>query len=172
VSKTSRINSILKEADQYEQFLNGLTEEQFAQTPAPGVWSYSEVYSHIFQSNILSLVAIERCSHGTKPQTGKPTFAGRLILFFGVFPPINLKAPAQIAALTAKWSLEEARNSIARFKDKLTQVAPDARKANPSHTAKHPRLGMLNASQWFRFIEIHSRHHYKQLQRIQKMLPA
>lgn len=169
---TSRINAILRETENYEQFLTGLTEEQFSQTPAPGVWSYSEVYSHIFQSNILSLVSIERCSHATKPQTGKPTLAGRLILFVGAFPPIKLKAPAQIDALTAKWSLEEARNSIIRFKDKLSQIAPEARKANPAHTAKHPRLGMLNAAQWLRFIEIHSRHHYKQLLRIQKMLAA
>jgi len=42
--------------------------------------------------------------------------------------------------------------------------------ASKSQKAKHPRLGLLHARQWLRFIEIHTKHHEKQLYRIQKQL--
>jgi hypothetical protein len=32
----------------------------------------------------------------------------------------------------------------------------------------HPKLGYLNANQWLRFIEIHLKHHYQQLKRVEK----
>lgn len=168
----SSINAVLKTTEKYEVFLNGLTEEQFTHTPSPGVWSYSEVYSHIFQANIGSLIAMERCMHGNKPQTGWPTLAGKVILFFGFLPSLRFKAPAQIASLAAKTSVEEARNYIIKFKDRFAQIAPQARKAPKANRAKHPRLGMLNALQWLRFIEIHTDHHFRQLGRVQKMLAA
>lgn len=164
------INSILESTDNYSKFLDNITEEQFSQTPANGGWSYSEVYSHIFQANLGSLVLIERCLHGHKSSTGTPTWAGRLVLFFGRFPPVKLTAPAHIAAMVAKTSIEDARNYIIKFREKLLEVAPQVRKAPPLNAAKHPRLGMLNASQWLRFIEIHTKHHLRQLKRIEKLL--
>lgn len=145
----------------YEDFLQHITEEEFQKTPASGGWSCAEVYSHIFQANLGSLIAIERCLHGTKPATGSPTLIGRMILFFGSFPPIKLKAPEKM--VHSKITLEEAGSYIARFRSKLAEVAPQVRKADLKRTAQHPRMGMLNAKQWLRFIEIHSRHHLKQL---------
>lgn len=159
---------ILDAVKRYEDFLQDLTEEEFQRTPEEGVWSYAELYSHIFQANLGSLIAIERCLHGSKQVTGSPTFFGRLILFFGIFPPVKLKSPARM--IGTKITLEEAGNYIARFKSKLADVVPLVRKADLKRTAQHPRLGMLNAPQWLRFVYIHSRHHLKQLARIRKLL--
>ena len=163
--------SILKSVEEYEKFLNTVTDEEFNGTPALDVWSYSEVYSHIFQANLASLIAIDKCICGTGTNSAKPThWAARLILFFGRFPPIKLKAPESVKALTAKISREEARNIIIRFKKRLEELTTKVNKANAYQKVKHPRLGLLNAVQWYRFIEIHTIHHQKQLLRIQKQL--
>ena len=138
--------SILKSVEEYERFLNTLTDEEFNVTPTPDVWSYSEVYSHIFQANLVSLVAIDKCICGTGIKSAKPIhWAARLILFFGRFPPIKLKAPESVKALTAKISKEEARNLIVKFKKRLDELTPKVAKANAYQTVKHPRLGLLNA---------------------------
>jgi len=171
MSTNNHRNSILKSVQEYEKLLNSLTDEEFNLTPAPGVWSYSEVYSHIFQANLASLTAIEKCICGTGTNSAKPThWAARLILFFGRFPPIKLKAPESVKALTAKISREEARNLIIKFKKRLDELTPKVNKVNAYQKVKHPRLGLLNAVQWFRFIEIHTLHHQKQLIRIKKQL--
>ena len=171
MSITSQQRSLLKSIAEYEDLLNTLTEEEFMRSPAEGVWSYSEVYSHIFQANLGSLIAIEKCIAGTGIESHKRIhWMAWLILFFGRFPPGKIKAPERVAAMVSKISTEEAKNLIVKFKKRLSELAPRVNKASPAQTIKHPRLGLLNASYWFRFIEVHTLHHARQLQRIQKML--
>lgn len=167
MSVESQYRSLLSAVLIYEKLLSEVSEEEFVQCPADGIWSYSETFSHIFQSNLISLHAADRCIRGTGvfSQKGIHWFAG-LILFAGRFPPIKFKAPVKIAAMVSKISREDARNLIIKFKTRLDEIKPQIRKADPTQKAKHPRLGLLNAKQWFRFIEIHTIHHTQQLKRI------
>jgi hypothetical protein len=72
--------------------------------------------------------------------------------------------------MVKKISREEAKTLILKFKLRLQDISPLVNSADPHQKVKHPRLGLLNAKQWFRFIEIHSIHHTRQLNRIQKKL--
>jgi hypothetical protein len=163
--KTSILNSV----NEYSNFIINVSEEDFQKNPEGGGWSYSEVYSHLFQSNLGSLIAAEKCINGTGERSRKrANWVVRAILFFGYLPPGKIKAPARIAAMVSKIDKEQARNLIVRFKSRLTDICPRIEKASPDIKIKHPRLGLLNAKQWFRFIEIHTRHHQKQLERIKK----
>lgn len=167
MSTERHYRSILKAVSVYEDLLAQLTEEAFIQSPPDFSWSYSETYSHIFQANLISLVAAEKCILNTGVHTGKPIhWLAGIILFLGRFPPGKLKAPDRIAAMVTKISMEEARNLIRKFKTRLEDIRPKIKNADPYQKVKHPRLGMLNAKQWFRFIEIHTIHHTRQLKRI------
>lgn len=167
----SQYRYLLTYVDKYSNFLESLTEEEFQRSPAIGIWSYAEVYSHIFQSNLGSLVAAEKCINGTAGITSaRINWLAALILLVGRFPPGKIKAPERIAAMVKKISKEEARNLIVKFRSRLVQVAPSVIKALPNQKIMHPRLGLLNAAQWFRFIQIHTKHHLMQLERIHAML--
>jgi hypothetical protein len=171
MSAASQQRSILHSVNYYSSLLEKLSEEDFQRSPAEGTWSYAEVYSHIFKSNLFSLVAAEQCINGTAAKSSLPTpWAVRLILFFGRFPPGKYKVPPSIVSLTSKINREEARNLIVKFRTRLTDIAPKVNQAKPYHKIKHPRLGLFNAGQWFRFIEIHTLHHQKQLDRISNMV--
>ena len=173
MSLQSQHRSLLNCVENYSVFLETLTEEEFQQSPADGVWSYSEVYSHVFQANLGSLIAAERCINGTAERRSERIhWLAGLILFAGFFPPGRIKAPASIAAMVKKISREETRNLIVKFHSRLAQVAPAVSKASPERKIRHPRLGLLNATQWFRFMQIHTRHHEKQLQRIRSATPV
>lgn len=155
----------------YETFLTEISEKDFQKSPASGGWSYSEVYSHILEANLLSLLALEKCVKGKAEENTKKThLAVWLILFLGKFPPGKIKAPERIAALVQKINPAEAETLMLKFKTKLNELAPLVAGASATQKAKHPRLGFLNARQWLRFIQIHSRHHEKQLGRIQAAL--
>lgn len=167
-----RVNaSLLKTITVYESLLAGVSEDAFNQTPSDGSWSYSETYSHIFQSGLLSIMAIENCIQKTGEFNRKPVqWIPRLILFFGRFPPIKIKAPQRISSMVKKISKAEAKVLILKFKMRVQEISNQVIMADPHQKVKHPRLGLLNAKQWFRFIEVHTIHHTRQLKRIERRL--
>ena len=169
IHKSARV--IEEMLDRYQLFLDKVDEQDFQTNPEAGVWSYAEVYSHIFSANYACLIAIQNCLQGKGIESKEPaSFAGRLILFFGLFPPIKIKAPERIAAMVKKINKTEAKREIEKFKENLTKLLPEIAMASPTQKAKHPRMGLFTAKQWLRFIEIHTRHHEKQLYRIQAVL--
>ena len=169
------INRIAKRTEKillvYEKFLDKIAEKDFQTNPKPGVWSYAEVYSHIFSANQACLMAIDNCMNGKAEETSeKASISGRLILFVGLFPPVKIKAPARIAAMVQKISKEEAARQVQQFRVNFQKKLPYIAGASATQKARHPRLGFFDAKQWLRFIEIHTLHHKKQLYRIQSAL--
>ncbi|MFA6946860.1 MAG: DinB family protein, partial [Pedobacter sp.] len=163
--------SLLKSVAEYDDLLATLSDEEFIVSPSDGGWSYSETYSHIFQSNLFSLHAVEKCIVGTGIYNRKTIhWLAWIILFAGRFPPVKIKAPAKIAAMVSKVSREDTRNLIVKFRMRLGDIKSKIKKADPHQKMKHPRLGLLNAKQWFRFIEVHTIHHTRQLKRIGRIL--
>jgi len=69
-----------------------------------------------------------------------------------------------------KISKEEAEKLLEKCHKRLLMVIPLLNNASKNSRFKHPRLGMLNAEQWFKFIRIHAQHHLKQLDRIDKKI--
>lgn len=165
---TPRIyQSITQIVAAYQAKLATVSEEEFTITPPINGWSYSEVYSHIFDASLLSLMALNNCIKGEGKD--KPThFAVRLILFFGTLPPgKKYQVPIQLANRVKKINKAAAYQFIIDFELQMAKIVPQINQANPKMKVKHPRLGYLNAKQWLRFIEVHLKHHLKQLGRIE-----
>ncbi|WP_448702142.1 DinB family protein [Mucilaginibacter sp. AW1-3] len=153
----------------YRKKLDEIPDEQFNQTPPRGGWSYGEVYCHILQANLGSFTAIEKCINGSGQIDNKNLSLLAWIVFLtGRFPPVKIKAPKKIAAMVTNMDKEEARNNIIKVKKRLEQLVGAISKSSSFIKVKHPRLGLLNAKQWLRFINIHTKHHLKQLERIEK----
>ena len=160
------LDDTLKE---YRRRLDVIPDAVFNTTPPGGGWSYGEVYSHILQADMASLIGIERCANGTgKIDSKRLNWLATLIFLFKRFPPVGLKVPKKFESLTVNISKEEARNLLIKLKTRVDQLAPVINKASTFSKIKHPRLGMLNARQWLRFIAIHTAHHLKQLTRLDK----
>jgi hypothetical protein len=87
----------------------------------------------------------------------------------GIFPK-GRKVPQSIAKSIQKLSKEDAKIKTQKTIDqmeKVFQLLPDA----PSNWQfEHPRLGLLNAKDWFRFVQVHTRHHIKQMHKIEALL--
>jgi hypothetical protein len=159
--------------DAYRSWLDEIPEDQFAETPANGGWSYAEVYSHILQASLGSSVAAEKCCRKTGVTTNKGlNLKGMLVFLLGSFPPGKRQAPPAVAALTKKIDKEEARNLIVRLRKRIEELAVLMHNGvNKDNKISHPGLGMLNGPQWFKFLRIHLQHHLKQLSRIKKSFP-
>jgi len=157
--------------DNYRAQLDTIPDEQFTETPPGGGWSYAEVYSHILQATLGSSIALERCVHNNcRPTTKGLTFLGRLMMFTGRFPPVSVKVPKAVDAKmpATKISKEDAKNLLIKCRKRMDETMPYIKGSTPNSRHKHPRLGMLDAKQWFKFIRIHAQHHLNQLRRIRK----
>ncbi|HTI59645.1 DinB family protein [Mucilaginibacter sp.] len=155
----------------YRGRLDTIPDDQFDLTPPGGGWSYAEVYSHILQANLSSTIAAEKCTLNTCKPTSKGRSAiGFFVLTFNCFPPFPVRVPKGVATVipAKKISKEEARNLLVKCRKRVDSVAQLIRDSSPHCKIKHARLGMLNAAQWFKFILVHSKHHLKQLDRVEK----
>ena len=167
--KTTKVlESIARIVDAYKVKLASVADEEFMLSPSIGGWSYSEVYSHIFDASLLSLMALQKCLNG-EGLAEKTHFAAKVILFFGMLPPgKRYKVPKKLMDRAKKIDPIAAQQFIADFELQLAKAVSQIEMANPALKVAHPRLGFLNAKQWLRFIEIHLNHHLKQLARIEK----
>ena len=159
--------------DSYRAQLDNIADEQFTETPPGGGWSYAEVYSHVLTATLGSSIALERCTHNNCPPTSKgPTLFGKFLLFTGVFP--RVKEPKAVAQgmPAKKITKEDAKNLIVKCRKRIEGTTPLIKDSKPVSRHQHPRLGMLNAGQWFKFIRIHLWHHLKQLQRVKNKFDA
>ena len=160
--------------DEYRTRLDAVADEQFDATPASGGWSYAEVYSHIMQATLGSTLALEKCT----TSACIPSTKGRNLMGMAVFTlntiPIRIKMPPMMAQKNPpqKINKEDARNLIVKCRKRINDVFALIHDSSPHKRIKHPRFGMLNARQWFKFILIHLKHHIKQLNRIEKNLRA
>jgi len=159
--------------DTYRAQLDHIPDEAFDLTPTSGGWSYAEVYDHIMKSTIGASIALEKSTQSScVPTNKKPTLLGRLLLLFGRFPPVKIKVPESMADKIgpAKITKEDARNLIIKCRRRIDTVMPLIAQSKNNCRVNHPRMGMLNARQWLKFIRVHLQHHLKQLRRIEAML--
>ena len=156
--------------DEYRSWLDRIPDTQFTETPPDGGWSYAEVYSHIMKATLGASISLERCTHDNcQPTTKGLTLIGKYTLFTGAFPPVKLKTPKAFTDKTPieKIDKEEARNLLVKCRKRVDTTFPLVKGSSPHSKNAHPRMGMLNAAQWLRFIRIHLQHHLKQLKRIE-----
>ena len=161
--------------DDYRAKLDTIPDEVFTETPPGGGWSYAEVYSHIMKATLGSCIALERCTHGNCPPTKQGlNLMGHFMMLAGIFPPVRLKMSEALAAKmpAEKISKENAKNLLIKCRKRIEETSPLIKDSSPDFRYKHPRLGMLTAGQWFKFIRIHLYHHLKQLKRIEKKIQS
>jgi hypothetical protein len=159
--------------DIYRNRLDTIPDDLFMVTPPGCGWSYSEVYCHILQANLGSGIALEKCMMKSCIPTSKGrSLLGVMVLTFGRFPPVRVKTPKILAEKNPVKNItkEEARNLLIKCRKRINDLAPLIHNSSKHQRIKHPRLGMLNAREWLNFILIHSKHHLKQLDRVEKKL--
>lgn len=161
-----KLNKLL---DFYENYLQTVNEDTFLISPKQGGWSFAEIYSHILYVNHVSAIAIENCLNKTAHiKTEKPGWRVRLIFFLGMLPPVKIKAPTGVAEKSKKISKEEASNQLITFRKKMELLYPQFKRFDANYKIKHPRLGYLDAKDWLRFAVVHTKHHVKQISRLEK----
>ncbi len=158
-----------KTLDALEAAVDRFDAEAWLRSAPDGGWSPAQVYSHIqIVAEQFSFKNLETCLKGEGRLDGKRSFRARMVFWLGHFPKgrrIKVEFPPEM--LPAALSKEEARRAMASLRAMAEAYAARLPQADPRMSAKHFLLGWLRTEEWFRFIEMHHRHHLEgQLRRL------
>ncbi|WP_456288759.1 DinB family protein [Paenibacillus sp. AK002] len=159
----------------YVQELDGFSEEQLRYKPAEDEWSIGQMYQHLIQSaQYMHLRNIDQCLKMNGDAAASPagkTEQGAAIFEQGSFPPIRIQVPPSPQYTPeqpeSKEQLVQGMNTVLH---RMKETEPMLGEASLKHTVSHPRFGGLHAQEWFLLIEMHYRHHIRQLNRLKQAL--
>lgn len=131
-------------------------------------WSVAEHLDHLAQANAQCAAAISRLLQSA-PSDSDPglKLAGRAVLLTGwiprgrgVAPPTTVPSAAPPSEIRSR--LRDASVAVNAIGERLSEL--DGARARLGH----PALGGFTAFQWLRFIAIHTRHHLKIIEEIER----
>lgn len=161
--------------ERYLAELNKLDMGSLLKKQSEKEWSIGQMYVHLIQSALfLHLHNIEQClsSEDSTLNSGEEkTELGRQVFELGQFPPVPVKVPASPQYTPqppeSTGSLIDGLHEVV---DRMRSTEPLVYQASVNNKIRHPRLGALNAQEWFLLIEMHYRHHFLQLDRLKSNL--
>ncbi|MGO4732392.1 DinB family protein [Paenibacillus sp. 2KB_22] len=170
-STTEVLESLETSVERYLAELRKLDMDSLHRKQSEEEWSIGQMYVHLIQSALfMQLHNIEQClssKDSTLNSDEKKTELGRQVFELGQFPPVPVKVPASPQYTPqppeSKESLSEGLHMVV---ERMRNTEPLLHQASENNKILHPRLGALNAQEWFLLIEMHYRHHFLQLNRL------
>ncbi|WP_440603381.1 DinB family protein [Bacillus sp. GB_SG_008] len=167
--KTSIVLEKFEElATYYKKELEKYPLELLIQKPSDEEWSLGQMYNHLILSAFhMQIAAIEKCANQTAAIGGDKTDAGEKIYAMGAFPPIQIKVPAHPEYTPNNpTNKEDLKQGLLQLIERMKEIEPTLSTIPNNYKVQHPRLGYLNAEEWFELIYMHFQHHLRQKERL------
>lgn len=178
--------------ENYIRELDRFGMEQLTWVPEEGEWSLGQMYMHlVLATQHMQLrnarLCLEPNGSPAVSSSGEKTEAGLAVFASGSFPPERVRVPPSPQYTPPQpgskeqivQGLREAVRLMREIEPELAAVFAPAIQAPSTpgsasatgaalNTVAHPRLGGLNALEWFRLVEMHYRHHLLQKRRLEE----
>lgn len=162
----------LSSVDSWLQDLQSYTLEQVCKKPSKDRWSLGQVCMHLLLETDYFFNQVRTCARSNDNGNRTKSVEGESMLRNGHFPddriegpPSNLKTPQPKTEGQLISGLKKLRKEIETLEGLISNTDYNGKTA-------HPGLGYFNAHEWFRFAEMHFRHHLKQKKSIEDFLRA
>ncbi len=135
-----------------------------------GKWSVADILEHLDRTYQTTIPHLQKCLDAGKPTAGRASLVNRLAVGLVVglgYMPSGRKAPAY--AVPKGLPPEEILSQIPLHLAKMDRVLAECeRRFGADHKlADHFVLGPMSAQQWRKFHWVHTRHHMRQIARMQ-----
>jgi hypothetical protein len=158
---------IVRLSDILKTLASGPDDRLFNKAERVSAWSVADHLDHLALSNLTMVRVIEDALAEDATAAGGLTVVGRLVMLTGWIPRGRGKAP-EFALPEVKSGDElrsrvsDAREAVLGLAERLPQIERSDGRRN------HFAFGDLTPSQWLRVIEIHTRHHLKIIDAIER----
>lgn len=159
----------------YLEQLKGISEEQLTRKPSEEQWSVGQLYVHLINATqFMSLRNIGLCQEGNPESIlagVAKSEAGEALFLNGGFPDVKIHVPPTPQYTPSQPNnAEELTQGLLNVVERMKAIEPALDAIPSENSALHPRLGAFNAKEWFCMVEMHFRHHLKQLKSLQHFL--
>ncbi len=155
--------------ERYKSALETYSMLQLRYQPAEDVWSISQVYDHVIVVAHEYLDEVEACATLKQEQQQGKTAFGAQLFEVGGFPPIKIKLPKE---LNAPPKNDESKDSLMRRLNevliRVNQLENEVDEMNPKFKIEHGGFGWLNAREWLDLVDMHFRHHVRQIDEMEQ----
>lgn len=172
---------------EYIRELEDCSLDQLLWKPSEDEWSLGQMYMHLIGSAQFmqlrnAVLCLEPGGSRDIPQAEK-TETGKAVFKTGSFPPERIRVPPSPQYTPSQpQSKEQLISGLRDTLRQMTEIEPrialafgtvprlqeEPGKESVPYTVVHPRLGGLNALEWFQLIEMHYRHHMLQRKRLEE----
>ena len=145
---------------------------QLTQKENPESWSMGQLYKHLIDGTLnYHLQQINQCINSLENKSKKKNFKGFMAYnILNGFPPIKIKVSAS-ETYTPKQpkDKQELVDGVHQLKQEMKNTYENLKNDKKGKTA-HPGFSYLNASEWYRLIPMHFKHHLRQKERMDNFL--
>lgn len=138
--------------------------------PDPESWSIGQVYVHLIEETGYYFQQCRYCLSGTVTTGGEMNEEGKKLFRMDGFPHEKLIGPANVYNVAQPVDKEVLREGMMELKRQANALCERIKSANAGGKTEHPGLGWFGAADWYRFAEMHLRHHFRQMERIDKSI--
>lgn len=144
------------------------SDETVNRTPKGGGWSAIQVIQHLITAESGSVIYLRKKlpSIDTVPMSGFGNWLNYQKIQWFLILPIKIKAPAVVATVPEHSSLTETIAKWGQARQDLYQLLASLKPEDLNRAIfKHPLAGYINLNQMLRFMDLHVKHHEKQVAR-------
>ena len=153
----------IKELEQYD-FI------RLCAKPSPNSWSLGQVYIHLIDNTGWFIEQVKICASTNDNAIEEASPAAKKMFLNNDFPDEIMEGPPSNEDTPQPESKEQLMNCLMNLKDEIKNIGILISESPFKGKTKHPGLNYFNAIEWFRFAEMHFRHHLRQKQRIDEFL--
>lgn len=146
--------------NQVLQAVEGMTDEKLNQKPSPEEWSPMQILDHM---QLMENTVAKGVSHELTKETSEKAMKKPIALT--VSRSFKVKAPKHVKPTEEFVTLEEMKKRLNASHNFLYEVYAQANsELLHKKSMAHPVFGKLPLVQWFPFVGLHEKRHFKQLE--------
>jgi hypothetical protein len=131
-------------------------------------WSIGQVYIHLIEETGYYFQQCEICLSSRENTMQEMNDAGKKMFQQNRFPEERIQGSANVYNTQQPQSRAAVLTGLLELKKLMNDLGEKIRKVKSNGKTKHPGLGWFSAEDWFRFAEMHIRHHFRQKERIDR----
>ena len=150
--------------------IDAFEDRAFQLRPASDSWCAGQVAHHVALASDYLLDNALACARG-EGERGRWAALPALMFAVGSFPPIRIRlgeVPPDVEPIRKPDPVDRewARRLLERVEERMRGAADAVAEARPDLRREHFTAGWFNGHQWFQSVEMHARHHLRQLDRL------
>jgi hypothetical protein len=147
--------------------------EDLCRKPSPEEWSLGQVCVHIVEETTFYIGQMNLCLLSDLNQTEGMNARGKMIFSGNAFPDERIKSDLHISYYVPQpVEKGELTAILLKLKSDLDEIGVRIAHSPSKGKTPHPGLGYFTAEEWFRYADMHMRHHFRQKARLLAFLAS